>query len=210
MPADQVSNIQPIIDLIPKQLPLSQRFVIAIAGPPASGKSTLAAELRDALAPAAGVLGLDAFHYDNQVLEPRGDLARKGAPHTFDVGGYANALGRLRSQPARALAIPEFDRTLELTRNAAQIVTVDQQILITEGNYLLLEQDPWPALAPLFDLTVWLDVPLATIKRRISDRWSELGLDAAQALARLAGNDLPNAQLVQASSRAADIWISSQ
>lgn len=198
---------QTITDLFPTPLPASQRFVIAIAGPPASGKSTLAEELCTAVAPTAGVLGMDAFHYDNQVLEERCDLARKGAPHTFDVDGYANALARLRSEPSRAIAVPEFDRDLELTRNAAHIVSSEQSIVITEGNYLLLDEEPWRALAPLFDLTVWLDVPLATIEERIIRRWTGQGLDMTQAAHRLASNDLPNAQLVQANSRAADVSI---
>jgi pantothenate kinase len=199
--------IQAIVDLLPAPLPASRRFVIAIAGPPASGKSTLAAELCAALASTAGVLALDAFHYDNQLLEERGDLAHKGAPHTFDVDGYANALSRLRSEPSTAIAIPEFDRDLELTRNAVRIVSPEQSIVITEGNYLLLDEEPWRALVPLFDLTVWLDVSLATIEQRIIHRWTGQGLEAAQTAHRLADNDLPNAQLVLANSCAADMSI---
>ena len=203
-----MNHIKAIIDRLPTHLASSHRLVIAIAGPPASGKSTLAAELCDALTPGAGLVGMDAFHFDNQVLEARGHLSRKGAPHTFDVDGYANTLRRLRTEPSRPIAVPEFDRNLELTRNAAQIVTADQQILITEGNYLRLEQGPWPALAPLFDLTVWLDVPLAIVADRITKRWLGQGMTASQAADRLAQNDLPNAQLVQDLSREADISIS--
>jgi len=201
------SAIQKIVDLVPAPLPASQRFVIAVAGPPASGKSTLAAELCAALAPTAGVLGMDAFHYDNRILEERGDLACKGAPHTFDVDGYAKALARLRSEPAASIAIPEFDRNLELARSAARIITSNQSIVITEGNYLLLDEEPWRTLKPLFDLTIWLDVPLPTIEQRIMRRWTNQGLDRKQAAHRLAHNDLPNAQLVQARSRPADMSI---
>ena len=200
--------MQRILDAIPSPLPDSRRVVIAIAGPPASGKSTFAGELCAALSPAAGLLGMDAFHYDDQVLVARGDGTRKGAPHTFDVDGYANYLTRLRSSPIQPVAVPEFDRDLELSRNAASIVSADQPILITEGNYLLLDYDPWLALAPLFDLTVWLDVPLATVERRITKRWLGHGLDTTQAANRLANNDLPNAHLVQDRSRAAAISIS--
>lgn len=201
--------MQAILDSLPDPLPAGRRFVIAIAGPPASGKSTIAAELCEALAPNAAVLGMDAFHYDNQILESRGDLPRKGAPHTFDVDGYAALLGRLRSEPTRSIAVPEFDRTLELTRNAAHILDPSHQILITEGNYLLLNQDSWNALAPLFDLTVWVDVAMSTIEERIMQRWLDHGLSASEATSRFVDNDQPNAQLVQSTSRPADIIITS-
>jgi len=199
--------MQAILDALPDPLPATQRFVIAISGAPASGKSTLALELCSALAPKAALLGMDAFHYDDQILQARGDRQRKGAPHTFDVDGYAALLRRLRTEPAQAITVPEFDRTLELTRNAAHIVTADQQILITEGNYLLLDEHPWSALAPCFDLTVSVDVPIAVIEERIVQRWLDHGLTASEAARRFADNDGPNAMLVQSSSRPADISV---
>ena len=97
-----------------ESIPTGERRVVAIAGPPASGKSTLAAELVDALdATSPGscaLLQMDGFHYDDEVLAPRGWLARKGAPHTFDVGGYAATLGRLRANREESVAVPRFDR----------------------------------------------------------------------------------------------------
>lgn len=203
----QQRAVETIIAALPDPRPTSRRVIVALAGPPASGKSTLAAALRDSMLNAA-VLGMDAFHFDNQVLASRGDLGRKGAPHTFDVDGYAHCLRRLRSEPTHPIAIPEFDRSLELTRHAAAIVSPQQNVVITEGNYLLLDRDPWTALAPLFDLTVWLDVAWSTIEERISERWLGHGLSAEDAARRLATNDGPNARLVQNSSRLADVVIS--
>ena len=88
--------------------PPSSRQIVAIAGPPAAGKSTLAAELADRLGPSAGIVGLDAFHFDDAVLEQRGDRSRKGAPHTFDWAGYRAMIGRIRNDADRDIAIPVF------------------------------------------------------------------------------------------------------
>jgi len=98
--------IDQILGAMPEALPAVRRFVIAIAAPPAAGKTTLAHELRHALAPEAAVLGMDAFHFDDAILRDRGDLPRKGAPHTFDVDGYRRILTTLRNEPDAEVAVP--------------------------------------------------------------------------------------------------------
>lgn len=197
-------DLEALIDLIPTEPVGSHRFVVAIAGPPAAGKSTLAGELDDALGERSGQLQMDAFHFDNVILEARGHRPRKGAPHTFDVAAYQHQLGGLRNDPALAMSVPRFDRSLELSRNCAAVIAPSQHVLITEGNYLLLDDDPWPELRPLFDLTVWVEAPLATIEARILDRWNRHGLSEADARKRAESNDLPNARLVVERSVAAD------
>ena len=184
------------------------RFVVAIAGPPAAGKTTLAAQLHDALPATTAVLGLDAFHFDDIVLNARGDRARKGAPFTFDVEGYRRCLETLVTETSDDVAIPVFDRELEVSRNAAAVVPSSCEVIITEGNYLLLDDEPWSGLAPLFDLTVFLDVNEATVHQRIIDRWLNHGLSAADTERRAETNDLPNARLVLTNSRPADLTAS--
>lgn len=185
-----------LVDLIPSEPPSDHRFVVAIAGPPAAGKSTLAAALDDALGDRSALLQMDAFHYDNPILEARGHRARKGAPHTFDVAAYRHQLAGLRSDPALAMSVPRFDRALELSRNCAAIIEAQHEILITEGNYLLLDEAPWTTLPELFDLTVWVEAPLDVIEARIMERWHAHGLTEAEAHERAESNDLPNARLV--------------
>lgn len=180
------------------------RYLVGLAGAPGAGKSTLAAELARLL-PAARVVPMDGFHYDNAVLEQRGLLSRKGAPETFDASGFLSLLTRLRD-PGE-VAIPVFDRTADLARAGADVVTPADRILIVEGNYLLLNRAPWDAARPLFDLTVFLEVPEAELERRLIRRWRDHGLAPDAAEARALGNDIPNARLVARRSAPADLVV---
>ena len=181
------------------------RFLAALAGPPGAGKSTLAAELVAALGQGAKAVPMDGFHYDDAVLIARGARNRTGAPDTFDVAGFRHLLTRLRVEDE--VAIPLFDRDLEISRAGADIVGPDDRILIVEGNYLLLNEAPWPDLAPLFDLTIWIDVPEAELDRRLLDRWAHYGKSPAEARAWIDGNDMPNIRRVTQGSRPADLVI---
>jgi pantothenate kinase len=185
------------------------RRVVAVAGAPGSGKSTFAERLRDALPPgiAAEVLPMDGYHYDDVVLEARGDRPRKGAPQTFDVDGLAAMLARLRADDGRPVAVPVFDRAIEIARAAARIIPPETRLVIVEGNYLLLDDPDWSRLRPLFDATVFLRVPEDVLADRLADRWQGYGMDAAGIRAKLEDNDLPNGRLVTRGSAAADFEV---
>ncbi len=191
--------------IIRAKAPTQGRFLTALAGPPGAGKSTLAAELVAALGAGAKAVPMDGFHYDDAVLHARGARDRKGAPDTFDTQGFFHLLKRLRSEDE--VAIPLFDRTLEISRAGADIITATDRILVVEGNYLLLNEAPWPQAAPLFDLTVWIDVPEAELERRLLDRWAQYGKTPDQARAWIDGNDMPNIRRVTQNSRAADVVV---
>ena len=181
------------------------RFLAALAGPPGAGKSTLAAELVGLLGAGAKAVPMDGFHYDDAVLIARNARHRKGAPDTFDVQGFRHLLQRLRVEPE--VAIPLFDRDLEISRAGADIVGPQDCILIVEGNYLLLNEAPWPELAPLFDLTIWIDVPEAELDRRLTDRWAHYGKTQKEARAWIDSNDMPNIRRVTEGSRVADLTL---
>lgn len=187
------------------QNPSQGRFIAALAGPPAAGKSTLAADLAAQIGTGAKVVPMDGFHYDDAVLNARGMRARKGAPDTFDVHGFMHLLKRLRQEDE--VAIPLFDRALEISRAGADIITADDSILIVEGNYLLLNAAPWPSALPLYDLTVWIDVPEAELVQRLMTRWAHYGKSEAEARAWIDGNDLPNIRRVVAGSGKADVVL---
>jgi pantothenate kinase len=181
------------------------RFIAALAGPPGAGKSTLAEAVVEALGPDARVVPMDGFHYDDAILNARGQRNRKGAPETFDVAGYRHLLSRLVDEDE--VAIPVFDRALELSRGSADLVTQDHRILVTEGNYLLLDEAPWTALSDYFDLTVMIDVPEADLDRRLLERWDFYGKTPEAARAWIDGNDMPNIRRVTQGSRRADVTV---
>lgn len=182
------------------------RHLIGIVGAPGSGKSTLAETLARPLGDRAAVIPMDGFHLDDRILNARGHRPRKGAPHTYDVDGLRHLLLRLRANEGD-IAIPVFDREIELSRAAAAIVAQDTDILLVEGNYLLLDTPPWDALGDLFDTTVMLDVPEPVLRDRLAQRWIDLGLDDDAVTAKLEENDLPNGRTVRAGSRAADFVV---
>jgi len=202
-------------------VPPKQRRLIALAGAPACGKSTLAGALVKALnqrRPGSGmgsgpgsavVLGMDGYHYDDRVLQERGLRARKGAPSTFDVGGLHQMLLRLRHCRDVEIAIPVFDRSLEIARAGAAIVPPQASIVVVEGNYLLLDCPPWEDLARLFDVSLWLEVPESVLRRRLEARWRDQGLQPEAIACKIEQNDLPNARLACQRSRAADMVIRS-
>lgn len=180
------------------------QFMVAIAGPPASGKSTLAQELLDALDQAT-ILAMDGFHLDNALLTDRKLTERKGAPETFDVAGFAHLLGRLRG--GEEVLAPIFDRDLDLSRGAAVAVSPDQGIVLVEGNYLLLDEAPWSDLHRFWDMTIMLDVPIDILSERLVHRWLSHGLGVERANAKAEQNDLPNGRRVLEGSVAADLVI---
>ena len=187
------------------------RLVVAIAGAPGSGKSTFVAHLDARLNAAspgvADILAMDGYHFDDRVLTARGDRPRKGAPHTFDVDGLAAMLDRIRLDDGRPVAVPIFDRDLEIARAGARIIAPTARIILVEGNYLLLNDLVWAPLRQRFDVTIMLTVPEATLIARLTARWTGYGLEGDAMTAKMDGNDLPNMRLVLERSVAAEFEV---
>ncbi|GLQ36604.1 nucleoside triphosphate hydrolase [Rhizobium albus] len=186
------------------------RFVVALAGPPGAGKSTVAERLVRVLNhrnEIAALLPMDGFHLDNIVLEARGLTHRKGAPETFDALGYAAILQRVRAMPATEIAVPIFDRMLDLARAGGAVVAPHHRIVVTEGNYLLVDRSPWADLSSQFDLTIWLDVEDDTLQERLIRRWLHHGLSREAAISRAFDNDMQNVAWVKRLSGPADITL---
>ena len=183
--------------------------LIAIAGPPGSGKSTLADELSQRFnqvqAGSCQVIPIDGWHYDNALLQELGLKGRKGSPESFDVQGLIDLFKRIKKRQ-HSIAVPLFDRDLDVSRDSARFIHPKTQILLVEGNYLLLNRPGWKEMHSLFDLTSMLEVPMDVLQKRLLERWANLPEDLAQQ--KIAANDLPNARLVIEHSRPADFTIS--
>jgi len=191
----------------------SDRTVIGIAGPPASGKSTLAEAVVTALngaakgeIPMAALVPMDGYHLDNAILKAKGLFDRKGAPETFDAHGFCAALGRLHDQ-SHELFFPRFDRGMDLSVAGALPILPKTPIVVVEGNYLLLKSAPWSSLKDLFSATVFVSPPRQVLRDRLLQRWIDHGLTPEAALQRASGNDLPNAERILDESVAADLIL---
>jgi pantothenate kinase len=188
------------------------RIAIAIVGAPGSGKSTLAERLASHIngtAPGnAAVLPMDGYHFDDRVLISRALRARKGAPETFDVGGLLHMLHRLKRNEEDEIAVPVFDRALEISRAGALLIPRSVSRLIVEGNYLLLDRPPWCGLRAFFDITVAVVVQEDVLRQRLTDRWQGYGLPPEEIEAKVEANDLPNGRFVMSNSVPADFVLS--
>ncbi|SPF80420.1 nucleoside/nucleotide kinase family protein [Pseudoprimorskyibacter insulae] len=182
------------------------RQIMAIAGAPRSGKSTMVDRLAEMLGAgdAVAILPMDGFHFDDAVLHQLGRRPWKGAPDTFDVGGLRMTLERLRGDAEDPVAVPVFDRDLEISRGSARLIGGAARLILVEGNYLLLDRAPWSDLAPLFDVTVMIDVPEEELRRRLRGRWEGYGLTEEEIGFKLDENDLPNGRAVIHGSIAPD------
>ena len=192
-------------------LPQDRRRIVAVAGSPGSGKSPFADWLCDELQRhrpgEVAVLPMDGFHYDDLILNARGHRPRKGAPHTFDTGGLKIMLDRLARDVEDEVAVPVFDRSIEIARAGARIISRGVRTIIFEGNYLLLDDPRWAPLRGAFDLSAILDVPEAELRRRLTERWTGYGLSGETLSDKLEGNDFPNMRLVLEKSVAPDLRI---
>jgi pantothenate kinase len=180
----------------------SKRSLTALAGPPAAGKSyvanALCRDLNKCSPDSAVVLPMDGYHLDDALLEKQGMRDRKGAPHTFDIAGFIHILQRISLGDEIDIAVPVFDRSLELSRAAGRLIPRTARHILVEGNYLLLDQPEWRDLASFFTTTVMITAPRSLLERRLMQRWQNLS--PTQAREKCESNDLPNADLVMNSS----------
>lgn len=183
-----------------------QRRIVAIVGPPGSGKSTIAKALVPLVAQAgfiAQVVPMDGFHLDNSILLDRNLMDVKGSPGTFDVRGFAELISRLGNK--LEIIFPKFDRDKDLAIAGAGFVSEECDLVLVEGNYLLLDAPFWRDLWKYWDFSVFLDVEPKLLRERLMQRWLDQGLSSDQAKKRVTDNDLVNLKTVVCSSSVADL-----
>jgi pantothenate kinase len=191
-----------------RQLAASRdRVLVAIVGEPGAGKSTLAELLAVALHDLqATLVPLDGFHLANEVLRMHGTLHRKGSPETFDLAGYRALVERIRDAHESVYA-PRYERSIEEAIAGAITVAPTTRVVLTEGNYLLLDQPDMVAARRAFDEVWYLDTPAT---HRLSDlvaRHMRFGKSRSEAEQWAFGSDQANADLVRAARAGADLVV---
>ena len=182
------------------------RKILGIVGPPGCGKSTLAAALLELLGDDAVAVPMDGYHLANVELARLGRAGRKGAEDTFDSAGYVSLLRRLKEQQANEIVYaPEFRREIEEPIANAIPVFPDTQLVITEGNYLLLDHGHWASVSDLLDEIWYVDIDHSVRRERLVKRHMHFGRSQSAAEDWVANTDEPNAVRIEATKHRADV-----
>ena len=185
------------------------RKILGIVGPPGCGKSTLAAILIEWLGDAAVVVPMDGYHLANVELARLGRSRRKGAEDTFDSAGYVALLRRLKNQKSNEIVYaPEFRREIEEPIANAIPVFPETALIITEGNYLLLDHGHWVGVSELLDEIWYVDVDHAVRHDRLVKRHMHFGRSQSEAEDWVSTIDEPNAVRIEATKHRADVLFS--
>jgi pantothenate kinase len=193
--------------LVRRALDRPGRALIGIAGPPGAGKSTLAERLVTAVGPAAAWVPMDGFHLADAALDRLGLRSRKGAPETFDGWGYLALLRRLAAETDHPVWAPGFERTLEQPLAGSIPVDPGVRLVVTEGNYLLLDRPPWPQVRAALSEVWYVEAEPGVRRERLLARHVEFGKSPAEATAWMAAVDEPNARLIEPGRDAADLVV---
>ena len=183
------------------------RRILGITGAPGAGKSTLAAAVVAELGERARLVPMDGFHLANAELIRLGRRERKGALDTFDASGYVALLRRLRAADEDVVYAPEFRREIEEPIACALPVARAVPLVVTEGNYLLVDAGPWAAIRSLLDEAWYVDVDESVRIERLIERHVAFGKSPDAARAWSLGTDQVNADLVAATRRRADVVV---
>jgi pantothenate kinase len=187
-----------------------RRAILGITGAPAAGKSTYAEQLTaelTSLGHDVALVPMDGYHLAQAALEELGLAAVKGAPQTFDGYGFVALLDRLKRSPDETIWAPKFDRDLEDSIAASIPVAPEVSLVITEGNYLLLDELPWATARTVLDEVWYIDLSDDVRHERLESRHRRYGRSPEEAHERTYGTDEANAKLIAATKPAADVII---
>lgn len=185
------------------------RSILGIAGPPGSGKSTLAEAVVAELGDRAILVPMDGFHLSNSQLSRLGRSRRKGAPDTFDAAGYVALLRRLSANDDDTVFAPEFRREQEEAIAGAIAIPRSTPLVVTEGNYLLINEPPWGAVRGLLSECWYVDIDPTIRVDRLIRRHVYYGRTWEDAEAWVHDSDEVNARRVSATRKNADVVVTS-
>ena len=183
-----------------------RRRILGIAGPPGGGKSTVARQVVAELGERARLVPMDGFHLSQPELVRLGRRERMGAPDTFDAAGYAALLARLKSDEPVVYA-PEFRREIEEPIAGAIAVPSTVPLVVTEGNYLLLQDERWAPVRDLLDETWYVETDEELRVQRLIQRHIQFGKTPEYARAWVMRSDERNAALVATTAHTADVLV---
>ena len=185
-----------------------KRWLATALGGLAVCLSTLAQALLAQFGSVVQVVPMDGFHLANSELQRLGRRERKGAADTFDALGYVNLLRRIKAQTANEVVYaPDFRRDLEEAIAGAIAIASETRLIVTEGNYLLLNDQPWDQVRQVADEIWYLDVPQALRHERLLSRHMQFGRSREQALSWIASTDEPNAVRIAQTRQRADLQV---
>jgi len=186
---------------------LGPRRLLGVVGAPGAGKSTLAARIVEAVGPTAALVPMDGYHLAEAELHRLGRHERKGAINTFDGAGYVSMLGRLAAGGPETVYAPAFHREIEEPVAGSIPVPPEVRLVVTEGNYLLVPEEPWSGVRLVLDEVWYLDLDEELRLRRLVARHLAYGRSQAEAKARSYGSDQINAELIATTRNRADLVV---
>ena len=183
-----------------------RRVILGITGPPGAGKTAMASQIASTTGGAVHV-PMDGFHLADLQLQRLGRLDRKGAVDTFDVYGYLALLQRIRRQDTEIVYAPAFDRDIEQPVAGSIDIAPTARLIVTEGNYLLDSDEPWPDVRRTLDEVWFVNLATDERRRRLIARHIEFGKSPEQAKAWVRAVDDPNAERVERVRHLADLVL---
>ena len=213
MDQPEITDIDALTDRAVALVRPGHRAIIGVTGSPGAGKTTMANRLAEHVNARLGDgtavhLPMDGFHLANATLDRLGRHDRKGALDTFDGWGFVALLRRLRDEIDHEVYAPSFRRQVDEPIASETAVPAGAALVVVEGNYLLVDSEPWDQVRPLLD-EAWFCVTSGEDRMtRLIDRHTRHGRTLEAANAWAAAVDEVNAELIESTRPRADLLVS--
>jgi pantothenate kinase len=202
-----VTNWPALIRKATDLLRVDERVLLGITGPPGAGKSTLSRELKIALGDSVQIVEMDGFHLSRERLRELGRLDRMGAIDTFDAEGFVDLVRKVRDSNGTTIYAPRFHRDSGTSVENSIAIEASVQLVIVEGNYLLMPTLPWVELRSLLDEVWYCEREESSRIEGLIARRKKYGQSELEAREWALGSDLRNAEQIQETKSQADTIV---